>query len=72
MIGHCSSFVVVISLVEDAPECESRGIDFEFVLFGGIWMPEDWFGGNSHDEFIQRLCAFFGPDERGSFLGEVV
>jgi hypothetical protein len=52
MIGYCSSFVVVISLVEDAPECESRGIDLKFVLFGGIWVPEDWFSGNSRYQFV--------------------
>jgi hypothetical protein len=64
--------VVVISLVEDTSECEGRGIDFEFILFGGVWMPEDWFSGNSCDEFIQRICAFFSPDKGGSLLGEVV
>jgi hypothetical protein len=72
MIGYCSSFVVVIPLVEDAPECERRGIDLKFVLFSWIWVPEDWFSGNSRDEFIQRFCALFSPDEGGAFLGQIV
>jgi hypothetical protein len=41
MIGYCSSFVVIIPLVEDAPECESRGINFKFVWFCWVRVPED-------------------------------
>jgi hypothetical protein len=52
MVGYCPSFVIVVPLVEDTAECEGRGVDFKFIWFGWIWVPEDRFGGYSCDEFI--------------------
>jgi hypothetical protein len=72
MIGNCSAFVIVISLVEDAPQGEGQRIHFEFVGFRGVWVPEDGFHGDSFDEFVKGIGAFLRPAELGSFFGKVM
>ena len=58
-------------MVEDGARGELGGVHFEFKGFIVVWLSEDRVGGGKVNKAIKSRGAFWGPDERCSFLEEV-